>query len=64
MSREYERVDMLLYSYYLPSNVVNFVIEWEQVYDSVRSTNMFACPRRLKASITGPYSRWMPATEV
>jgi hypothetical protein len=66
---------MLQYEYYLPSNVVNsfmnFImnvetkhIEWETKHnDSVRSNYMYARPRRMKPSITGPYSRWIPPRE-
>ena len=67
-------VDTLLYSYYIPSNVVNsfmnFImntdtvyIEWEEPLEGVRTDRIFARPRRMKPCIVGTYSRWLPRRE-
>ncbi len=66
--------DLLKYSYYIPSNVVtsfmNFItntdtihIEWEEPQEGVRTNRIFARPRRMKPSVVGIYSLWIPRQE-
>ena len=39
-------------------------IEWEEPQEGVRTDRIFARPRRMKPSVVGTYSRWLPRREV
>ncbi len=66
--------DLLKYSYYIPSNQVhnflNFIMnvetvhfEWEEPQEGIRTDRIFARPRRMKPSVVGIFSRWIPRQE-
>ena len=39
-------------------------IEWEEPQEGVRTDRIFARPRRMRPSVVGAYSRWLPRREV